>query len=297
MQASGEDRTRREISGEKSDRRGKSKRDEDNRVSPEVEATDVGNCKTAAKVDLDTGSSQNGYGTTWKRRHKTGYLAQHNLFLQIPSMRNDIAIPDYCYASSLSSSPSSPSSHSLEEPPFPGWHQRDIHSSTVSPSHSRTSSSSPSLEPTVEPFLNTWLGPADTISPLHTDPYRNIFCQVVGRKYIRLYPPEETDKLYRMRKGDEEGAVDMGNSSAVQVEVDLDLDASEAQEDLEPGEQEDDHQVSERMRLRAEERERERAERFPLFSEAKYTETILVPGESLYIPVRLPICHRIRQSR
>lgn len=44
--------------------------------------------------------------------------------------------------------------------------------------------------------INGWFGPKGTISPLHTDIYDNLFIQVVGYKYIRLYPPEETSNLY-----------------------------------------------------------------------------------------------------
>jgi hypothetical protein len=37
---------------------------------------------------------------------------------------------------------------------------------------------------------NFWLGPAHTKTPLHKDPNHNIFCQVVGKKYVRLYPAD-----------------------------------------------------------------------------------------------------------
>lgn len=148
-----------------------------------------------------------------------GYLAQHDLFSQVPTLRNDISIPDYCYTN--------------PPPPALGTPLGD-------------KEQPPKLE---EALLNAWFGPAGTVSPLHTDPYHNILCQVVGKKYIRLYDPSESSKLYP--KGLEGGGVDMSNTSEVDVEAtDEILD-----------------------------------EEFPLFRRAKYVETILNEGECLYIPV------------
>ena len=36
-----------------------------------------------------------------------------------------------------------------------------------------------------------WLGPAGTITPLHHDQSDILFCQIVGRKRVRLIPPSE----------------------------------------------------------------------------------------------------------
>lgn len=43
---------------------------------------------------------------------------------------------------------------------------------------------------------NTWLGPAGTMTPLHCDPYVNLFCQVWGSKYVRLYDSKHAQQLY-----------------------------------------------------------------------------------------------------
>jgi lysine-specific demethylase 8 len=145
-----------------------------------------------------------------------GYLAQHDLFTQIPSLRNDISIPDYCYT----------------DPPPPAL--------------GTPLANKPPMPKLEEPILNAWFGPAGTVSPLHTDPYHNVLCQVVGRKYVRLYAPSESEKVYP--KGVEGGGVDMSNTSEVDVE-----------------------NVDE--------------ERWPLFKEVEYVECILNEGECLYIPV------------
>ncbi|KAF9283931.1 hypothetical protein BGZ68_005001 [Mortierella alpina] len=148
-----------------------------------------------------------------------GYLAQHDLFEQIPRLRRDIDIPDYCM---------------IETQDQVGY------------------------DPPDDVLLNAWFGPRGTVSPMHTDPYHNLLAQVVGRKYIRLYAPRETQKLYCYGSGSPAGADEatgeeskeaamLSNTSQVNVE----------QPDL---------------------------GQHPLFSEAQYVETILEPGELLYIP-------------
>ncbi|THV07959.1 Clavaminate synthase-like protein [Dendrothele bispora CBS 962.96] len=91
------------------------------------------------------------------------YLAQHNLFTQFPKLKEDIIVPDYVYAC-LSATPD-----------YPDYQPPTNDEQLV---------------------LNGWLGPQGTISPAHTDPYYNIFVQVVGRKSVWLAPPTLSKYMY-----------------------------------------------------------------------------------------------------
>ncbi|KAF7305008.1 Leucine-rich repeat-containing protein SOG2 [Mycena kentingensis (nom. inval.)] len=98
------------------------------------------------------------------------YLAQHSLLMQFPKLRADIHVPDYVYAD-------------VPRPPGcppPGNDEQLV--------------------------INAWFGPKDTVSPAHTDPYFNMYVQVVGYKTVWLAPPSGGRGMYAT-----------GNTSAVDV--------------------------------------------------------------------------------
>ncbi|KAI0840866.1 Clavaminate synthase-like protein [Hypoxylon sp. FL0890] len=128
------------------------------------------------------GKSDIGSPPSSLQKPSIAYLAQHPLFTQLPALRNDILIPDYCYTAP----PPHPTDSSIDQPELD------------------------------EPLINAWFGPPGTITPLHTDPYHNILTQVVGRKYLRLYSPLVTE---RMRARGKENGVEMGNTSLMDVGV------------------------------------------------------------------------------
>jgi hypothetical protein len=181
----------------------------------------------------------------------TGYLAQHDVFAQIPSLRADISIPDYCFATPHRHLPANIDPNSTQK-----------------------------LE---DPLLNAWFGPKGTISPLHTDPYHNVLAQVVGYKYVRCYKPEVTERMYP--RGKEEG-VDMGNTSLVDLDEAMRLFPEIGikglgMKDEAGGEA---NEVADEAGQELDQRRREFNSLFPGFKEADYVEAVLGPGECLYLP-------------
>ena len=208
---------------------------------------------------------------------QTGYLAQHDLFKQIPALRSDIAVPDYCYLDAPAAEPDTPVALSKVK----AGSKKTSHPSMI-PSAAETASenSNPNLEADAEnePQMNIWFGPPWTISPLHHDPYHNILCQIVGKKYVRLYAPHHSKAL--LPKREDEPAPHMSpsavleSSSNVTGEGDRKFDTIDmsntsqidvAAMELSPFEDWDDS--------------------YPSISQIPYIECVLEAGQALYIPI------------
>lgn len=105
-----------------------------------------------------------------------------------------------------------------------------------------------------DPAVNSWFGPAGTVTPCHHDPKHNLLCQVVGRKYIRLYPADTT-------QGEDAGWSPEGSPLYPHTKG-MNTNSS-------------------RVDLRAPD-----LAAFPRVATAAYFECVLHPGEVLYIPPR-----------
>jgi Cupin-like domain len=201
---------------------------------------------------------------------RVGYLAQHDLLKQIPSLHAAIATPDYCYLDAPPPEPGTPvalrkakeaaSEQKTGNPPMlPTVKGEEL---AIASSNDSDSRDPPDIQ------ANIWFGPAWTISPLHHDPYHNILCQVVGKKYVRLYSPQMSADLHP-RQSDEPAphlqdtktanattpTIDMSNTSTIDV----------AAMELSPDE---DWDMT-----------------YPGISDIPYQEYVLEAGQALYIPV------------
>ena len=199
---------------------------------------------------------------------KIGYLAQHQFLRQMPTFYKDIMTPEYCYAEigEETSQDQYKEEHNTTHS-FHGLSRKRKFSSESNPSVSNQPGSEQKFEDAATNTTNTdcddiktqiWLGPANTISPAHVDSSQNIFCQVMGYKYFRLYPPTEKERLY---------PGDLWNTAQVDIGLEIDWHDEEASA------------TEARLRLRDEQRNN-----FPLLSKAKYKECVIGPGQCLFIP-------------
>ena len=103
------------------------------------------------------------------------YLAQHELFDQIPQLSRDIIEPDYCILSD-------------------DIKKKELTSEGDEAGGGGGDEGGEGLIPVVQ--RNSWFGPAGTVSPLHHDRNHNLFCQVFGSKSILLIDPLHSSMLY-----------------------------------------------------------------------------------------------------
>lgn len=190
-----------------------------------------------------------------------GYLAQHNLLKQIPSLHTAIVTPDYCYLDAPLPEPGTPVALSKART------KQTSHPSALPLALDEEFKTNGECEDDSDVQANIWFGPAWTISPLHHDPYHNILCQVVGKKYIRLYSPHESSKLQprsskepaphlqAAQTSDSTSTVDMSNTASIDIAA-IELSPDEDWDAIYPG-----------------------------ISEIPYVECVLSAGQALYIPV------------
>ncbi|KAL4880246.1 hypothetical protein BJY04DRAFT_228712 [Aspergillus karnatakaensis] len=213
---------------------------------------------------------------------QTGYLAQHDLLRQIPALRKDISIPDFCYIDPPAPEPGTPVYlKKLQE-----QKEERQQASTSAGGQDQEQAfedndaryPSLAIDPPGDPIINTWIGPSWTISPLHHDPHHNILVQVTGTKYIRLYSPHTPasqiyprgmEQIASESRNNHSGGLSTNQDTSTKQLIDM---SNTSQVDLAA------------IELSPAESEQWEA-MWPGFQQAKYVETVLREGESLYIPV------------
>ncbi|KAJ5131371.1 uncharacterized protein N7515_007410 [Penicillium bovifimosum] len=99
---------------------------------------------------------------------ETAYLAQHNLLAQIPALRNDISVPDYCYITPPGPEPGTPvyekKKQEREAKNQARAQTEHPHPKVDTPNEYDTADDGSDVGMPSDPIINTWIGPAGTIS-------------------------------------------------------------------------------------------------------------------------------------
>lgn len=252
-----------------------------------------------------------------------GYLAQHDLFSQIPELRADVTVPDHCFmdvpvegneedglsgkqsgsndamiakrgdflAHDDPSAVTTTSEVCTQSSITNKQHQIGEEVTELEPTNHSNRDTSPTPSSTQSPpenpppliHQNIWFG-TRTVTPLHHDPYSNILTQIHGTKYIRIYSPVYTALLYP--RSSQEPAPHLTDSpEASESQDEHDRDGSQDAQTVAPSATIDMSNTSTVPLWEIEQSPHEDwDEQFPGFTGVPYFEGLLGEGDAVYIP-------------
>ena len=170
---------------------------------------------------------------------RVAYIAQHPLFEHLPVLRAHIA-PEPPYVAAVAAGVGQGAVAAAARARGVGWGSEVASTSGACSSDIKRDGEAP-------PPPNAWFGTSGTVTALHFDGFDNLLCQVAGFKYIRLFAPSQSARLYARHSAP--------HSSQISP--------------LEMTTKEEAAQV---------------AAKFPLLAGCASSELLLGPGETLFIP-------------